>query len=350
MNPVIHLEGHAIGAGSPCFIIAEISANHRGSLEGALELIAAAKDCGVDAVKLQTYTADTITLDSDRECFLIGKGTIWSGRRLYDLYREAHTPWEWHPRLFEAAKDAGLVCFSSPFDETAVDLLDSLGCPAYKIASFELVDIPLIRKAAATGKPLIMSTGMASLDEVAEAVKAAEEGGAPGAALLKCTSAYPAPPDEMNLKAIPRLAQRFGLPVGLSDHTLGCTAAVAAVALGACLIEKHLTLRRSDGGPDAAFSLEPDEFKTMVQSVRTAEAALGDGRFGPTASDAASMRFRRSLFVVEDIEKGGILTHQNVRSIRPGDGLHPRHLFDVLGRNAARPLKRGEPLSMEDVT
>lgn len=349
MKAELHIAGRAVGAGQPCFVIAEISANHRGSLEGALELISAAKNCGADAVKLQTYTADTITLDSDHGCFLIGEGTIWSGRRLHDLYREAHTPWEWHPRLFEAAKEAGLICFSSPFDETAVDFLESLGCPAYKIASFELVDIPLIRKAAATGKPLVISTGMASLEEVAEAVKAAEEGGASGTALLKCTSAYPAPPGEMNLRAIPLLAESFGLPVGLSDHTLGSTAAVAAVALGACLIEKHLTLRRSDGGADAAFSLEPGEFKSMVQSVRTAEAALGDGCFGPSASDAASMRFRRSLFVMEDIEKGSVLTHRNVRSIRPADGLHPRYLPDVLGRTAARPLKRGQPLSMEDL-
>lgn len=340
----IEIAGREIGPDAPCFIIAELSANHGQKLSAALDLIEAAAEAGADAIKLQTYRADTITIDCDAPCFQIGQGTAWEGRRLYDLYEEAHTPWEWHAELFKKAQDHGLICFSSPFDATAVDFLEDLGCPAYKIASFELVDIGLIRKAASTGKPLIMSTGMATEEEVAEAVSTARDSGAAGVALLKCVSAYPAPPEEMNLRSIPYLSGKFGCPAGLSDHTLGVAVPVASVALGGNIIEKHLTLRRADGGPDSHFSLEPDEFRTMVRSVRTAERALGTPSFELTPSQRASAQFRRSLFAVEDIAVGEPLTTGNVASIRPGDGLHPRHLPEILGARATRPIPRGTPL------
>ncbi|MFA7345999.1 MAG: pseudaminic acid synthase, partial [Terrimicrobiaceae bacterium] len=338
-----------IGAGFPCLVIAELSANHGGSLARALELVGLAKECGADAIKFQTYTPDTITLKCDSPLFKIGPGTIWAGRTLHDLYAEAFTPWEWHANLFAAARSAGLLCFSSPFDATAVEFLETLGCPAYKIASFELNDISLIQKASATGKPLVLSTGMATLPEIHEAVEAARADGNGGLALLKCTSGYPAPVSDMNLRTIPALVAEFGVPVGLSDHTPGISAPVVATALGASIIEKHLTIRRSDGGPDAAFSLEPEEFRAMVRAVRDAEASLGEARFEPGPSEMASRKFRRSLFAVKDIAEGEEFTATNIRSIRPADGLHPRHFSEFIGKCSRRKLTAGTPLTQNDL-
>jgi N-acetylneuraminate synthase len=326
-----------------------MSANHGQSFDQAVAIVRAAKQAGVDAVKLQTYMPDTITIASDREEFRVGGGTIWDGRNLHDLYSEAYTPWEWQPKLKKVAEDMGMDLFSSAFDSTAVDFLEEMGVAAHKVASFELVDIPLIQKMARTGKPLIMSTGMANVEEIEEALQSAREAGATQLALLKCTSAYPAPAEQMNLRTIPEMARRFGVPVGLSDHTMGIAVPVAAVALGACIIEKHLTLSRSVPGPDSAFSLEPHEFKAMVDAVRTAEKALGEVHFGLSEKEEASRVFRRSLFVVEDVKQGEKFNMVNVRSIRPGHGLHPRHLTEVLGKRAAQGIKRGTPLSWEFV-
>lgn len=349
MSCPLEISGRKIGPGFPCLVIAELSANHGGSLARALELVGIAKECGADAIKLQTYTPDTITLKCDNPLFKIGPGTIWEGRTLHDLYAEAFTPWEWHADLFAAARDAGLLCFSSPFDASAVDFLEGLNCPAYKIASFELNDIPLIQKAAATGKPLMLSTGMATLPEIREAVDAVRASENAGLALLKCTSGYPAPFSDLNLRTIPAMALEFGVPVGLSDHTTGISAPVAAIALGAAIIEKHLIVRRSDGGPDAAFSLEPDEFRAMVRAVREAEASLGTVCFEPGPSEMASRKFRRSLFVTEDIAEGETFTAANIRSIRPADGLPPKFLKQVLGARAAVPLLKGTPLAWEHI-
>lgn len=340
----IRIQNRAIGPGQPAYIVAELSANHHQEFDRAARLIQAAKDAGADAIKLQTYTPDTITIRSERKEFRIGGGTVWDGRSLYELYAEAFTPWEWQPKLKAMANAAGLALFSSPFDETAVDFLEHMGVPAYKVASFELVDIPLIKKMARTGKPLIMATGMATLEEIEEALVTARQAGAGGIALLKCTSAYPAPAEEMNLRTIPELADRFVVPAGLSDHTLGIAAPVTAVALGACIIEKHLTLSRADEGPDSTFSLEPHEFKAMVDAVRFAEKALGAVEFGPTGPEQASRVFRRSLFAVADIKRGESFTEHNVRSIRPGHGLHTRHLLEVLGRSATCDIEKGTPL------
>jgi pseudaminic acid synthase len=345
----IQIGKRSVGSGQPTYLIAEMSANHGQKFEKAVEIIDAAKDAGADAVKLQTYTPDTMTMASDREEFRIRGGTIWDGRNLHDLYIEAYTPWEWQPRLKKVAEDLGMDCFSSAFDSTAVDFLEQMNVPAHKLASFELVDIPLIQKMACTGKPLIISTGMATVAEIEEAMESARAAGATQIALLKCTSAYPALAEEMNLRTIPEMARRFGVPVGLSDHTMGIAVPVAAVALGACIIEKHLTLSRSVAGPDSAFSLEPHEFKAMVDAVRTAEKALGEVHFGLTDKEEASRAHRRSLFVVEDVEQGEAFTGDNVRSIRPGNGLHPRHLTEVLGKSAARGIKRGTPLRWEFV-
>jgi N-acetylneuraminate synthase len=340
------IAGRRIGSGHPCFVVAELSANHAGSLDRALQLVHLAAAAGADAVKIQTYTADTITLDSDAECFRI-KGTIWDGRRLHDLYREAHTPWDWHPTIFAEARKLGLIAFSTPFDPTAVDFLETLQVPCHKIASFELVDIGLLEKVGATRKPVILSTGMAALAEIDEAVRTLRGAGCPALALLKCTSAYPAPAEEMNLRTIPHLAEAFGATAGLSDHTLGATAAVAAVALGAAVVEKHLCVSRSQPGPDSAFSMEPQEFREMVIAIRLAESALGRVSYDVTPREAVSRTHRRSLFVAEDIAAGEKLTERNVRSVRPADGLHPRHLRDVLGRTAVRALKKGTPLRWE---
>lgn len=344
MTSCITINGRKVGPSQPVYIIAEMSANHNGSLDEALRLIQVAKDCGVDAVKLQTYTPDTITIDCRNEHFQVKQGTIWEGKNLHDLYAEAYTPWEWHPQLFDAARSLGLDCFSTPFDPTSVDFLEPLNPPAYKIASFELVDIPLIEKVAATGRPIIMSTGMATLEEIREAVAAARSAGAEEIALLKCNSGYPAPPDEMNLATIPAMARAFDLPVGLSDHTLDLAVPVAAVALGACILEKHLTASRSTPGPDSQFSLEPHEFRATVDAVRVAERAMGTARYGPTEREMGSRAFRKSLFIVEDISAGELLTVHNVRPIRPGSGLPPKHFKQILGKRASRHLKRGTPL------
>jgi pseudaminic acid synthase len=349
VNMKVQIGERSIGPGRSVYVIAELSANHNQDFDQAVRIIEAAKQAGADAIKLQTYTADTMTIASDREEFRIAGGTIWDGRKLHELYVEAYTPWDWQPRLKKVAADLGMDLFSSAFDSTAVDFLEKMGVPAHKVASFELVDIPLIQRIARTGKPVIMSTGMATVEEIEEALNAAREAGATQIALLKCTSAYPAPPEEMNLRTIPEMARRFGVPVGLSDHTMGISVPVAAVALGACIIEKHLTLSRATPGPDSAFSLEPHEFKAMVDAVRTTEKALGAVHFGLSEKEQASRAFRRSLFVVEDVQQGETFNTGNVRSIRPGDGLHPRHLAEVLGKRAAQAITRGTPLSWEFV-
>lgn len=343
--PHFLIQGCRIGPSEPPYVIAEMSCNHHGRYDEAEKIVRAAKDAGADAVKLQTYTPDTMTLDGPQPWFQI-KGTIWDGRGLYELYREAMTPWEWHAPLKKLADSLGLGLFSSPFDASAVDFLETLDMPAYKIASFENGDLPLIRKAAATGKPIILSTGTATAEEVDEAVKTLRAANA-SFALLKCVSAYPAPPEEMNLRAIPVLAERHGVPVGLSDHTLGSVVATAAVALGACIFEKHFTMSRAAGGPDAQFSMEPAEFKAMVADLRAARSALGDGALGPSASEAPSRTFRRSLFVVKDMKKGEAFTRDNLRALRPGNGLPPREFDAALGRRAKGDIARGTPLSRE---
>lgn len=335
-----------VGARHPPYVIAELSANHNGSIERALKLVEVAAEAGADAVKLQTYRADTITIDHDGPEFVL-HGGLWDGRRLYELYEEAHTPWEWHGELFAKARSCGITIFSSPFDPTAIEFLEKLGAPAYKIASFEIVDIPLIELCAQTGKPLIISTGMATRAEIGEAVNAALKNGAAGLALLHCTSGYPTPFAEADLRTIPDLAREFGVPVGLSDHTDGVSSAIAAIALGGCIIEKHFTMLRSEGGPDAAFSLEPGELGELTKSCRNAWEALGGVRRERAASEAGFVKFRRSLYVVADIAEGEPLTKSNVRSIRPGLGLPPKHLKDVLGRRAKAAITRGTPLSWE---
>ncbi len=340
----ITIAGRKIGPGHPAYVIAEMSGNHNQSFDHAAKIVRAAKDAGADAVKLQTYTADTITLDSDLPCFRVAEGTLWSGMTLYKLYQEAYTPWEWQPKLKQVAGELGMHCFSSPFDPTAVDFLETMDVPAYKVASLELVDLPLIEKMARTGKPIIMSTGTATVGEIDDAVNAARHGGATEIALLKCTTAYPAPPGEMNLRTIPHLAEMFHVPTGLSDHSMGIAVPVAAVALGACIIEKHLTIARSEGGPDSAFSLEPHEFRAMVDEIRVAEQALGEVRYEVTEEESIARAYRRSLFVVKDVCRGEKLTEENVRSIRPADGLPPKYLGQVLGRKASRDLAACSPL------
>ena len=339
------IAGRSISRQDPPYVIAELSGNHNGDLERALSLVDAAAYAGADAVKLQTYTADTITIPSTRPEFVI-KGTPWDGKTLHELYQEASTPWDWHEALFKRAADHGLHCFSSPFDPTAVELLETLDALAYKIASFELVDTPLIRRVAAKNKPMIMSTGIANLAEIEEACAAAR-GTEAGFALLHCISAYPAKPEDMRLQTIEMLAKTFGVPIGLSDHTLGSAVAVASIARGACIIEKHITLARADGGPDASFSLEPDEFKQLVDDCRMAHAALGPAATDRKSVGGANAQFRRSLYVVADVKAGEILTEEQVRSIRPGNGLAPKHLDDILGKPAARDLQRGEPFAWE---
>ena len=339
----VSIAGRRIGPGHEPYVICELSGNHNGSLERALQLLEEAATTGADAIKIQTYTADTITMDVDRPEFRI-HGGLWDGRSLYELYQEAQTPFEWHAAIFERAKKRGVTIFSSPFDETAVDLLAGLDAPAYKIASFEAVDLPLIRYAAAKGKPLIISTGMANRAEIEAARDAALSGGAAGVLLLHCVSSYPATFEDANVRTIPDMAARFGTPVGLSDHTPGTAAAVAATAMGAAAIEKHFTLARSDGGPDAAFSLEPAEFSALVRDTRDAFASLGRAHYDLLGSETANRQFRRSLYVVADVKAGEALSRANVRSVRPGVGLPPGELDAVLGRRAARDLTRGEPL------
>ena len=341
---LVDIKGRTIGEGHPPYIVAELSGNHNGSLARARELLEAAAAAGADAVKLQTYTADTMTIDAGQPDFTIAGG-LWDGYTLYRLYEEAHTPWEWHRPLFELGRDLGVTVFSTPFDETAIELLEDLEAPAYKIASFELVDLTLVARVAATGKPLILSTGMATLEEITEAVAVARDAGCEQMVLLHCVSGYPTPPDEANVLTIPDLSQRFGsVVVGLSDHTLGTATAVAGVALGASLIEKHVTLRRADGGPDAAFSLEPEELTRLCAECATAWAGLGQAAYERKPSEEGSLIFRRSLYVVHDMSDGERFTPDNLRRIRPGHGLSPKYYDELLGRRAARAIKRGTAL------
>jgi N-acetylneuraminate synthase len=345
----MYIGERCIGEDQKTYIVAEMSANHCRDYTNAVGILRAAKAAGADAVKLQTFTPDGITVRSDSDRFRVGGGTLWDGRTLHDLYTEAYMPWEWQPKLKAIADELGLDLFSSAFDSSAVDFLEEMKVPVHKVASPEIVDIPLIEHMAHTGKPLIISTGMATLAEIDDAVSAARQAGTRQIALLKCTSAYPAPFEEMNLRTIPHLAQAFGVVAGLSDHTLGISAAVASVALGSLIIEKHFTLSRAIPGPDSAFSLEPQEFSAMVIAVREAEKALGEVRYGVTERERPSRDFRRSLFVVRDMKAGETFTEENVRSIRPGHGLLPRYLPDVLGRRAARDLKRATPLTWDMV-
>ncbi|MGO4724027.1 MULTISPECIES: pseudaminic acid synthase [unclassified Inquilinus] len=344
----ISIAGRKIGPDHPPYVICELSGNHNGELARALKMLEAAKATGADAVKLQTYTADTITLNHDSDQFRI-KGGLWDGRLLYDLYQEASTPWEWHDALFAKARELGITIFSTPFDKTAVDLLEGLGAPAYKVASFEVVDLPLVEYIASKGKPMIISTGLANLAEIHEVIAAARRGGANQLVVLHCISSYPAPMEDANLRTMPNLSQTFDVISGLSDHTMGTAASVTAIALGGSVIEKHFTLARADGGPDSAFSLEPEEFTRLVEDCKSAWAALGRVRYDLKGSEAGNIVFRRSLYVTRDVKAGETLTEDNVRSIRPGYGLAPKHQPEVLGRRASRDLARGEPLAWEMV-
>ena len=330
-----------------CFIIAELSANHNGSLDVALETIRAAKRSGADAIKLQTYTADSMTIDVKNDYFLINKGTAWDGQYLYDLYLKAYTPWEWHAALFETAAQEGLVCFSSPFDKAAVDFLEELNAPIYKIASFEITDIPLIEYVASKGKPIIISTGIADIEDVELAISTCKKAGNSDITILKCTSAYPASPENANLLTIPDIAERFGVVAGLSDHTLGIEAPVVAVAMGAKVIEKHFILDKAIGGPDAHFSLDEGEFKQMVDAVRMAEKMMGKVDYEMTEKKLKSREFSRSLFLVSDAKAGEEITAKNVRSIRPGNGMHPKYYKSVLGKKFKKDVAKGTPLSSD---
>ena len=343
----IEIGSRKIGDKHPAFIIAEISGNHLQDFELAKKTIQAAHEAGVDAVKLQTYTPDTITIDCDNEYFQITQGTIWDGITLYQLYEKAFTPWEWQPQLKKYAEDLGLICFSSPFDITAVDFLETLDVQAYKVASFEITDIPLIEYIATKNKPMIISTGIATPDDIEDAIKACRKSGNDDTILLKCTSAYPTPLNEVNLRTMPDMAIKFDTLVGLSDHTLSISVPIAAIALGACCVEKHLILDRSLGGPDAAFSLEPLEFKKMVEAIRDVEEALGEVNYSLTEHAKKSREHSRSLFVTEDMKKGEVFSSKNVRSIRPGHGLPPKHLKEVIGKKAKMDIERGTPLKWE---
>jgi pseudaminic acid synthase len=348
MNRDFKISGRPIGQSHAPFVIAEMSGNHNHSLERALEIVETAARTGAAALKIQTYTPDTMTLDLDQGEFHIGDpSSPWAGTSLYKLYADAHTPWEWHKPIFDRARDLGIIAFSTPFDETAVDFLESLDAPAYKIASFENTDIPLIRKVASTGKPMIISTGMASLAELDESVRAARDGGCRDLVLLKCTSTYPATPESTNIRTIPHLRQLFNCEVGISDHTMGTGVAIASVALGATVIEKHFTLRRSDGGVDSTFSMEPGEMASLVIDSERAWQALGEVKYGPTTAEIKSLGFRRSLYVVEDMTAGDLFTKQNLRAIRPGNGLQPKYYDRVLGRAVKTDVKRGTPLSWD---
>jgi pseudaminic acid synthase len=338
------IENRIVGGKSSVFIVAELSANHLQDFDVAVKTIRIAKKSGADAIKFQTYTPDTITIDVDDEHFRIRQGNLWEGKTLYQLYQEAYTPWEWQPKLKQIAEDLGLICFSTPFDKTAVDFLEELNVPAYKVASLEITDTPLIEYIASKGKPVMISTGIATLSDIEAAVNTCRKMGNNKIALLKCTSAYPAPLEDVNLRTIPNLADTFRTVVGFSDHTLGISAPIAAVALGAKIIEKHVILDRQLGGPDAAFSLEPDEFRSMVSAVREVEKALGDVEYELTEETRKSRKFSRSLFVVEDVKKGETYTEKNIRSIRPGYGLHPRHFREIIGKKARRDIGKGTPL------
>ncbi|MBR6257088.1 MAG: pseudaminic acid synthase [Lachnospiraceae bacterium] len=339
---------HIIGAGHPVYIVAEMSANHLQDYDRALRILHAAKEAGADAIKLQTYTADTITIDSDKPYFQITGGTIWDGTTLHKLYQEAYTPWDWQPSLCEEAKKLGLDCFSSPFDPTAVAFMEEMDMPAYKIASYEITDIPLIRLCASKQKPVILATGVARSEDISAALDACRAEGNENVILLKCVSAYPTPYEDINLRMIPTLAETYGCLTGLSDHSMGSTVPVGATALGACMIEKHLTLSRADGGPDGAFSMEPAEFAEMVKNVRIMEKALGSSEYRLTPVQETEREGARSLFIVADIKKGEALTPDNVRSIRPGNGLPPAETDNIMGKHALRDLERGEPLKSGD--
>jgi pseudaminic acid synthase len=346
---MISIGNKTIGQNQPVFIIAELSANHNGSLETAIATVRAAKRAGADAIKLQTYTPDTITIDCNNDYFRIDQGSLWDGKTLYQLYEEAYTPWEWHEELYRVATEEGLICFSSPFDKTAVDLLERLNSPAYKIASFEIQDIPLIDYVASKGKPVIISTGIAELSDIKLAVETCRKAGNDQIILLKCTSAYPAPVEMANLKTIINLKETFGVESGLSDHTYGITVPIVGVCLGASVIEKHFILDKSIGGPDAEFSLDFHEFKNMVDAVRDAEKAIGIVSYKLSDRVKANRKFARSLFIIEDIRKGETITEDNIKSIRPGYGMHPKYLNDVLGKKAKENLERGMPLTWEDI-
>jgi len=343
----IKISSHIIGDLVNVFVIAELSANHNQNYEIAEQTVLAAKEAGANAIKLQTYTADTLTLNCNNEYFQIKGGTIWDGKTLYDLYKQAYTPWEWQPKLKQIAEDEGLVCFSSPFDKTAVDFLEAMNVPAYKVASFEITDIPLIEYIASKGKPVIISTGIATLADIEEAVNACRRVGNNEIALLKCTSSYPAPIAEANLLTIPHLRDTFKVVPGLSDHTMGSDVAIAAVALGAKIIEKHFIFDRKLGGPDASFSMEPEEFKQMVTSIRNVEKALGSVNYQLSLKVEKSKIFARSLFITKDVKAGEIITEENVRSIRPGNGLHPRYYKEILGKRFRKDLEKGTPISWE---
>jgi pseudaminic acid synthase len=342
----IHIAGRPIGPDHSPYVIAEVSANHNGKLETAMRIIEEAKKAGADAAKLQTYKPDTITLDCDSEDFKI-RGGLWDGRTLYELYEEAHMPWEWHQPLFEHARKVGITLFSSPFDNTAIDLLEDLNAPAYKIASFEAVDLPLIKYAASTGKPMIISTGMADAQEIQEAIDAAREGGCKELAVLHCVSGYPAPAHDYNLRTIPDMIQRFGLVTGLSDHTLDNTTAITSVAMGASIIEKHFTLDRSGGGPDDSFSLEPAELGALCLGAKTAWHSLGKVDYSRKSSELANVKFRRSLYFIKDMNAGEIIDHDCVRSIRPGYGLAPKHIDDIIGEKISTDIKSGTPVKRQ---
>ena len=341
------ISNRQIGDDYPVFIIAELSCNHMQDFNVAVETIKAMKEAGADAVKIQTYTPDTITIQSDRECFRIKQGTLWDGKTLYSLYEEAYTPWNWQPKLKQIAEDLELIFFSSPFDKTAVDFLENMHVPAYKVASFEITDIPLIEHMASKMKPVIISTGIATFLDIEEAVAACHRAGNGQIALLKCTSAYPAPFEEINLMTIPHMQSIFKAVIGISDHTLGTSVPIAAAALGAKIIEKHFILDRSYASPDSAFSLEPKEFKAMVKAVRETEMALGEASYELTSKTKKSREFCRSLFAVRNIEKGAVITEDDVKSIRPGFGLHPKHLKDILGKYARQDISKGTPLSWD---
>jgi pseudaminic acid synthase len=347
MKTAFEINGRRIGSQEKVYIVAEMSANHNHDLDHAVRIVKAAKAAGADAVKVQTFLPETITLRCDNENFRIKGDSPWTGRDLHDLYREAYMPWEWQPKLKSVAEEEGIDFFSTVFDPSSVDFLEDMGVPAYKISSFEIVDIPLIERVAGTGKPVILSTGMAGLEEIEEALEAAGRSGASNLALLKCTSAYPAPPEEMNLRSIPHMAKTFGVPVGLSDHSLGTSVSLAAVALGACIVEKHLALSRKDKGLDSSFSMEPAEFKEMVESIRIVEKALGGISYEVSEKERGSRVFRKSLFVVKNMEKNEAFSPENVKSIRPGHGLHPRYLAKILGQRSSRSIEKGTPLSWD---
>ena len=348
MRKNLSIDGRLISEDSPPYVIAEMSANHNGSLETAIGIISAAARCGADAIKLQTYTADTLTIDSDAPDFQITEG-LWAGKTLYELYELAHTPWEWHAQLFKHARHEKITIFSSPFDDAAVDLLEDLGAPAYKIASFEAVDLELIKYTASTKKPLIISTGMANFEEIREAVEVALDHGSGEVGLLHCVSGYPAPPDNYNLKTIPDMIERFGCVVGISDHTLDDTTTLAAITLGARIVEKHFTLNKDNGGPDDSFSMNPDDLMRLVTSCSTAWSALGQINYGLKPSESDSTKFRRSLYFVKDLKQGDVIKSSDVRSIRPGYGLAPRHLPFIIGKRVSRDVSFGYPVTKSDI-